>query len=268
MILLTSKQYDVLMPLVAPQDYHLTLRSIFQGKTSARVYVDRVQQPQAAFLWNRGKAWLLGSPIDPFNDDLLDTLESSYFKILREHEADHFRLHYDDVWGSVLDQVFPGFKREEYLRSYFHLNASGVNWDADPPPGFRIIKIDEALLASEYGNIDLVRDETVSERDSVEDFLESSFGYAAMKGDELVSWCMSEYNAGHRCELGIATIERYQGKGLATQTARAVIGYAVRQGVGDIGWHCWKNNEPSVRTALKIGFRHNLDYPISVMRIE
>jgi len=219
-------------------------------------------------MWRKGKAWLLGSPVDPYTDDLLESLESGYFQILRRHGADRFRLHYDERWGSALDRVFPGLKREEYPRSYYHLDAGGKKWGINLPPDFRIVEIDEALLASNYGNMDQVRDETVSERDSVEDFLENSFGYAAMKGDEGVSWCMSEYNAGHCIELGIATIEKYQRKGLATQTARAVIGHALRQGVYSIGWHCWKNNEPSVRTALKIGFRHNLDYPISVIRVE
>ncbi|MBC8223387.1 GNAT family N-acetyltransferase [Candidatus Bathyarchaeota archaeon] len=268
MSLLAPGLYDGLMPLFAPLDHHLTLRSIVQGKTSASVYVDRVHQPRAAFLWRKGKAWLLGSPVDSFNDGLMDTLESDYFQILREHGADRFRLHYDERWGSDLDRVFLGLRREEYQRSYYHLDAGGKNWDVNLPHDFRIVEIDEALLASKYMNIDLVRDETVSERDSVEDFLESSFGYVAMKGDEIVTWCMSEYNTGDRCELGIATIERHQRKGLATQVARAVIGYAVGRGVNSIGWHCWKSNEPSVRTALKIGFEHGLDYPICHVKID
>ncbi len=268
MSLLAPEHYDKLMPLVAPLDHHLTLRSIIQDKTSARVYVDRVQKPQAAFLWSKEKAWLLGSPVDPFNDDLLDTLEGSYFQLLRKHGADRFRLHYDERWGSVLGRVFLGLKREEYPRSYYRMDAGGKKWDVNLPPGFRVVEIDEALLALEYVNIDRVRSETVSERDSVEDFLESSFGYVAMEGDEIVSWCMSEYNTGDRCELGVATIEGYQGKGLATQVARAVIGHAVRQGVSDIGWHCWRNNEPSVRTALKIGFERGLDYPICEVKMD
>ncbi|MCW3990972.1 MAG: GNAT family N-acetyltransferase [Candidatus Bathyarchaeota archaeon] len=268
MSLLAPEHYNKLMSLGASLNYHLTLRSIIQGKTSASVYVDRVQKPQAAFLWRKEKAWLLGSPVDTFTEDLLDTLEGGYFQILREHGADRFRLHYDEMWGSVLDRVFLGLKREEYPRSYYHMDAGGKKWDVNLPPGFRVVEIDEALFASEHGNLDRVRDETVSERDSVEDFLESSFGYVAMEGDEIVSWCMSEYNMGDRCELGIATIERHQRKGLATQVARAVIGHAVRQGVHGIGWHCWKNNEPSVRTALKIGFKHGLDYSICQVKID
>ena len=256
------------MPLIAPLDHHLILHSIIQGKTSAQVYVNHTQKPTAAFLWKRGKAWLLGSPTDPFNNELLEVLDNSYFQVIREQEADYFRLHYDERWGSVLDSVFLGLKREEYPRSYYHMDARGKKWDVNPPTGIRIMEIDKDLLASNYRNLSRVKDEMVSERDSVAEFLEKSFGCVALDGDELVSWCMSEYNTGNRCELGIETIERYQRRGLATQVARAVIGRAVRQGVHNIGWHCQKRNEPSVWTALKIGFKHGFDYPICKVEID
>lgn len=268
MILLTPRNYNELVPLFAPLDHHLILQSVIQGKTSAQVYVNHTQKPTAAFLWKKGKAWLLGSPMDPFNDELLEVLDNSYFQVMREQEVDYFRLHYDERWGTVLDRVFLGLKREEYIRSYYHLDARRKNWDANPPTGIRFVKIDEDLLASNYKNLDRVKDEMVSERDSIAEFLEKSFGYVALDGDELVSWCMSEYNTGNRCELGIETIERCQRRGIATHVARAVIGYAVTQGVYNIGWHCWKRNEPSVRTALKIGFKHGFDYPICRVEID
>lgn len=268
MILLTPRNYIELVPLIVPLDHHLILHSIIQGKTPAQVYVNHTQKPTAAFLWNKGKAWLLGSPMDPFNDELLEVLDNSYFQVMREHEVDYFRLHYDERWGSVLDRVFLGLKREEYPRSYYYLDARGKKWDANPPTGIKIMEVNEDLLASNYRNLDLVKDEMVSERDSVAEFLEKSFGYVAFDRDELVSWCMSEYNTGNRCELGIETIERYQRQGIATQVARAVIGHAVKQGVYNIGWHCWKRNEPSVRTALVIGFKHGFDYPVYEVEID
>jgi GNAT superfamily N-acetyltransferase len=266
-ILLKPRNFIELESLIAPLDHHLILRSIIQGKTSAHVYVDHTQQPTAAFLWKKGKGWLLGSPIDPFKGNILGVLDDNHFQVMREHDKNYFRLHYDERWASVLDGVFLGLKRKEYPRSYYHLDARGKKWDVNPPAGIRIVEIDEYLLASKYSNLDRVKDEMLSERDSVATFLESSFGCVALDGDELVSWCMSEYNIGNRCELGIETIERYQRKGIATQVARAVIGYAVRHGVNNIGWHCWKRNKPSVIAALKIGFKHGLDYPICEIEI-
>ena len=229
--------------------------------------MNNTRRPTAAFLWKKRRAWFLGSPTDPFITDLQKTLENTYFRILREHEATHFRLLYDERCSPILDKVLPDLKREAYPRSYYRLNARGRKWNVNPPTGIGIVEIDEDLLASNYGNLDRVKDETCSERDSVADFLEKSFGYAALDGDELVSWCMSEYNTHHRCELGIETIETHQRRGIATQVARAVIAHAIRQGVYDIGWHSWKRNEASVRTASRIGFEHALDYPIYEIKI-
>jgi GNAT superfamily N-acetyltransferase len=268
MILLTPRYSNKLMQLIFPLDYHLILRSIINEKTPATIYVDRVSQSQGAFLWKKGKAWLLGSPTDLFIDDLSETLKNAFFPFLRRHGAGYFRLHYDERWSSSLGSVFHGLECTEYRRSYYHIDAVGKILDPNLPPGFSVVEIDEGLLVTDYENIDRVRDETVSERDSVEDFLEKSFGYAVMKGGKIVSWCMSEYNTGDRCELGIETIGEYQRKGLATQVARAVIGHAFRHGIHSIGWHCWNKNEASIRTALRIGFKHNLDYPISVVKIE
>jgi RimJ/RimL family protein N-acetyltransferase len=268
MILLERDQYDKLTSLLPSLDCHLILRSIVQGNTSATIYVNRASHPQAAFLWKNGKAWLLGSPSDSGSEDLSETLNNAFYPYLREHRADRFRLHYDGRWSSSLDSVFHGLTRTEHWRSHYHLNAAENDWDVDPLPGFKVVEIDEELLASDHGNVDRVREETVSERDTVEDFLEKSFGYAAMKGNEIVSWCMSEYNTGDRCELGIETVEEYQRRGLATLVARAAINHAVGRGIKRIGWHSWRENEPSVRTALRIGFSHDLDYPVSEVKIE
>jgi RimJ/RimL family protein N-acetyltransferase len=71
---------------------------------------------------------------------------------------------------------------------------------------------------------------------------------------EIVGWCLSEYNAGPRCEIGIATAEPFRRRGLATLMARAFIDHALTQGVYDIGWICWAGNRPSVATAEKLGF--------------
>ena len=73
---------------------------------------------------------------------------------------------------------------------------------------------------------------------------------------------MSEYNVGHSCELGIATIEGYRCQGLATLTGTAIIRHALAQSINDIGWHCWANNEASIATAKKLGFTKKHEYSV------
>jgi len=100
----------------------------------------------------------------------------------------------------------------------------------------------------------------VSERLSVEEFLEKSFGYVVIHGGRVVGFCMSEYNTGNRCELGIATNEAYQRRGLAKMTAVATIRHALEVGIDEIGWHCAANNAASVATAESLGFERTAEY--------
>ncbi len=59
-----------------------------------------------------------------------------------------------------------------------------------------------------------------SERPS-EDFLRRSFGQCLVHNGAIAGWCLSEYNSGPRCEVGIAVAEPYQRRGLATTMAIA-----------------------------------------------
>ncbi len=81
---------------------------------------------------------------------------------------------------------------------------------------------------------------------------------------ELAGWCLSEYNVGDRCEVGIATLEPFQRRGLAKAMGQAFLRMAYSKGIREVGWHCWKQNIPSAATARALGFRHVADYPVYV----
>ena len=68
------------------------------------------------------------------------------------------------------------------------------NWDAYPSKDYEILRIDKAFLSLNRRNLEQVKKEMVSERSSLEEFLNNSFGFAVTCDNEIVSWCMSEYN--------------------------------------------------------------------------
>jgi RimJ/RimL family protein N-acetyltransferase len=148
-------------------------------------------------------------------------------------------------------------------RQYYRLRAHHPVSRPALPDGFRLRQIDEAFVAeTALINHQQVLAEMCSEAPSAADFLQRRFGYCLQYGQELVGWCLSEYNRAERCELGIETVPAFQRRGLATATALATITHAQSQGIPSIGWHCWKGNIPSANLALKLGFEKVEDYPV------
>jgi RimJ/RimL family protein N-acetyltransferase len=94
----------------------------------------------------------------------------------------------------------------------------------------------------------------------VDDFLAKSFGVCAIHENELAGWCLSEYNADGRCEIGIETTSEFRKRGLATALTLYFLEHAFSHGINEVGWHCFKRNESSAKTALKAGFDKVCDY--------
>lgn len=159
-------------------------------------------------------------------------------------------------WENRLGDLFAGKRPIRRQRQYFELDARQFEPQVVVPDGYHLHQVDASLLTQEHlHNWDGLKTEMVSERPSLDDFLAKSFGVCIIHEDEIVGWCLSEYNCGPRCEIGIATDTAHRRKGLATLMATAVIQQALSQGIHQIGWHCWANNTPSSATARKLGFQ-------------
>lgn len=258
---LRQDEYEKVRSLFRPLTYHLTINSIIKGLTPAQILVDNPNIPKSAFTWFRSKAWLAGdTDNDSFNNDLRKKLNATYFKELRDHGGG-FRLHCSPSWEPKIDDVFGSMPKMKGHRLYYNLDASTMTWELSVPDGFKLIPVDEDLLSKTHlGNLDHVVEEMQSERLTVESFLDKSFGYCVVHDDDIVGWCMSEYNSDGRCELGIATVKSYRREGLATLMGTAVIRHALTQGIREIGWHCWADNRSSVATAKRLGFTKQKEY--------
>ena len=165
-------------------------------------------------------------------------------------------------WEAHMDVLLGGRPFQRTERQYYEFDTAQLPRNASVPAGYGLREADATLLAQAgLADLDALREEMTSERASVEEFLARSFGVCPVTTDALVGWCLSEYNTGDRCEVGIATLPPHQGKGLATATGSAFIQQALARGITRIGWHCYTANRPSWATALKIGFTKAEDYP-------
>ena len=252
--------------LFGGEQHHLAVISALAGETPAELYVDNPNDPRAGLLilWN-DRLYLAGEPNDAtFCDEFATLLRERFTPRAAEGESYDRNIAYmPPTWEARLPSLFATITSFRVERESYCLQVPTTI--AIPPltTGLRLRQVDAALVAdSALGNHSDLLDEMQSEAPSVAEFLAGRFGCCVQRDAELVAWCLSEYNHGNRCELGIATLPAFQRRGLATAVALAVIAHAQSQGITIVGWHCWKENLSSGNLARKLGFSKVEDYPV------
>lgn len=266
---LMPSQYNRVRPIFQAMHYNLAVQAILDGSVPAAIYVDDPTQPQVALTQNKQRYYLAGTPENQeFNDHLRRRLAGTGSVHLNESADDLFILYYEpaDDWEETLDALLRDMNPIRFEREYYTIQTAGYAGHPTSTPlpkGFSLRYVDQDLLAQEdLENLDDLLEELCSERQSVQDFLDRSFGFCLLHSDEVAGWCLSEYNAAGRCEVGIATFEPYRRRGLATIIASALLEYAPSQGISHVGWHCYASNVASAATARKVGFEKTVAYPV------
>jgi RimJ/RimL family protein N-acetyltransferase len=263
--LLSPTKYELARPILNALDHHLAVACLLEGTVPSRIYVDHPEHPTAALAVASRRYFLAGNPEnDSFNHSLQQLFADTIYPQALAAGETMFVLYYQtggwtDKLELILKDKYPIFAQ----RQFYQLKELKTDWRSLLPEGFALQHADREILADpQIMNPDFLTEEMCSERESVEDFLQKSFGLCLVHDHEIVGWCLSEYNHAAGCEIGIATSPAYQRRGFATLLASAFIEYAHSQGLTHIGWHCYASNAPSVATALKLGFEKVTDYPI------
>ncbi len=236
--------------LWANMGMHLAVESILAGAMEAQIFVNNAHTPDGAVIWTGHRLYLAGKIDDSFSDIIQDCVRGHRrFVVYPSFEA----LEKAEV-------LLKGFNMRRRVRLYYEGDPTAQKWMVEPPDGYTIERITEKLLERGLSHTDWVREEMCSERASVEEFLEKSFGFAAVHGESFACWCTSEYNLGDRCEVGIETSPEHRRKQLATIVASAMLRHAASSGIRRVGWHCWADNDASVATAERLGLRRIAEY--------
>jgi hypothetical protein len=255
---LQQSQFAETRSLFTPLSHHLAIESILAGLTPGRIFVDDVERPRTAVAWFKRRVFLAGNRTDDSVNIALNRLFADvYYPEMKAagFTQSAFTLVYTPGWERAMDVVLAGKDPMRGQRFYYRIDPTKTKWKVRVPREFKLRWVNAALLEdASLTNPEYVTKEMVSERPSVEDFLEKSFGTCVVQENEIVGWCMSEYNVGKRCELGIETAEQVQQRGLAIATASATIREAARRGYTEIGWLCEFENKPSQALARKLGF--------------
>lgn len=254
------KDYEKLRPIFADLAViQLNVVAILDGTCPGRVYADDVARPRTAYMISGDGHYLAGATGNQaFNEALNAALpRDHYFVLLCDPE----------LWSGALDVVLRHTYAIRSTRHYYMLAQHRMpDWQDHIPEGFSMRRIDADLLATERKNRDGIVEWILEEWKSVDDFFERGFGFCLVHEDDdvVVSWSLSDYVSGDRCEMGIETDWNYRRQGLGTMTAAATAAYALAQGFDTTGWHCWHNNVGSIGVAGKVGFEKTADYDIYI----
>ncbi len=280
---LEAGQYGRVQPLVEGLEFHLSLIALLSGTSPGAVYADDPSAPRAVIARTGHRFFLAGAPENAAPDATQGPAPESHrgqalARLFHETLIPQaraagllgFSVCYDPAgWEPQIEAILPGMDIVRALHEYYHLSEERPNPVRLLPDGFTLRAADRSLLEDEgIARLDLLREEMCSERPSVDAFLENSFGVCAIHDDDLAGWCLSEYNTGRRCEIGIATLDPYQRRGLATAMTSAFVETARARGVTEIGWHCYARNVPSGATARAAGLKLVHTYPVHLVWLE
>lgn len=254
-------------PLFAT-DLHLAVDAALADEAPAELYVDDRDTPHAgALLFPNQRHHLAGQPGSAFAAALAALLYERY-RPAADAEPIASSIAYTPAdWEDYLPPLFADAGGVRAEREYYRLRLHAPVPQPVVPEGMFLRQIDAALVAdTTLAHHPYLMDEMVSEAPSIAEFLSHKFGYCLQCGGELLGWCLSEYNHGARCELGIEVLPPFQRRGLGAAVAWATIGHAYTHGITTIGWQCWKSNVASSSLARKLGFEKVADYPVWVCR--
>ena len=248
---------------------HALVSALFEGCVNARLFVDDTTAPKSGVIVCNGRVLCAG---DASQGEFIQEMEACFGNELipaHKRQGNDAYLVYssDNTWELKLQAMFGDRQIYHGTRQYYEITDFAPKSAPGLPPGFSLQLITPEFLCSAISGLDAVRQEMCSERASVEDFLKRSFGLCPLYANEVAGWCMSEYNVGDRCEIGIATAEKHQRKGIATLVTQSFLAEAHRRGYTRVGWDCWTRNAASVATALKAGFTLVEEYPAAVVEI-
>jgi len=263
MTALKPDSYELVRPLLLGMDFHLVGRSILAKQTPAQIFVDNHEHPKAIFVQAGHRYILAGDPeIDSFNLGIRKLFTNVIFPQALVEGQEGFAIYYDSAaWEEKVEAILMYKEIIHADREYYACKKLSHKWQDFMPDGFQLQMVDADLLANaDLKHLDTLKEEMTSERPSVDDFLAKSFGVCAIHENELAGWCLSEYNADGRCEIGIETTSDYRQRGIGTALTLAFLEHALSNGISEVGWHCYKRNEASAKTARKAGFDKVCDY--------
>jgi len=238
----------------------MVLASVVEGNTEAQLwYTSQPDNHVVCLLWDKGNNvfYLSGQLVLPETIKDLASLINSHIKekAIKERLSDfNVKTLSSSLENSITD-IFQDIALHKINELFYTFRAQKVNSIPNPKlKGIQYRPIDADFLEEDrFENIQDVKYEIEWMWPSLERFREKGFGTAAVLDTSIICRCTAEYVSKSKCGIGIAVIDEFQNKGIATATAAHFLEQCLNQNIV-AHWECDKDNIGSVRVAEKVGF--------------
>ena len=159
---------------------------------------------------------------------------------------------FPDAWTPRVQSLmsrYPRMKLHTRVNFRFDAELYRSRRAASTAPTPEAVRVDESVFARFGGSV-----VPLQFWDGAEKFVREGLGVTVMKDGEPASVAFSSWILGNELELGIETVERYRGQGLAWAACVVLIEECLARGLTPV-WSCRLGNVPSHRLAESLGFK-------------
>ena len=192
---LAKLEFKIASPLLSQFTTHTVIKTIFSGQVPARVYCDNFQSPEIVFAQFRHRAFVAGDPSKVEANAMKEFIESEVFENCRQWDVPLFRLTAEPLsWINHLVRILESRQPITTIYQIYQHQISDQLPEVEIPNGVCFQEVTSSLIEKDFEGKDDLLEEMCSERESVDSFLENSFGIVAFQNQTLAGWCLSEYN--------------------------------------------------------------------------
>lgn len=249
--------------------YNIVVKSVIDGNTPGEIYVDDVNNPKTALIWDMmGELLIEGeSNNSEYNMEINRLIIENLKPRATKKFIPCFDFYYSKQFEDKLNVILPQENCTRIARNVYKFKVLRIDWTQNISKYCSMIIIDEKLLQrNDLKYIECVEGWINSFWYSVSDFTSKGIGYCLMKENIVVSWCLSVFVSGNNFEFGLETIEEYRGNGYGKLTAAACMEYCIENNIVPF-WQCNKDNIPSNKVSESIGFEKDFQYYIKNFQI-
>lgn len=236
---------------------------VVAGNNAGRVWVDNLGNPSSAIVWSDGLEcfqFMDHEPDQDFAKELGTFIETTIIRFLKEKELYSFEFAADtEEWYPIVYNALSGREiKENWQYVYRSMAYCQIN-DKDTflPKPYCLHQIDRSLLLSVknenmVSNPEFLIDYIEQFWGSVENYLSSGHGYAAVDGEKIVSFGITSFLYDKTYSIGVETLEQHRRKGLAGTLVKILLKELYSKGY-NIWWDCMDSNIASQKTAESAG---------------